>query len=79
MCNQTTAKTSVSLTQNCCSVNDFSGDLKAVLCIRIMLMRIRIRLITADADPDYDFLFDADPDADARDNQIPYCSLQKGR
>jgi hypothetical protein len=32
-----------------------------------------------DADPDSDFLFDADPDADARGNQIPYCSLQKGR
>jgi hypothetical protein len=32
-----------------------------------------------DADPDSDFLFNADPDADACGNQIPYCSLQKGR
>ncbi len=29
--------------------------------------------------PDSDYLFDADPDGDARGNQIPYCSLQKGR
>ncbi len=32
----------------------------------------------ADADPDSDYLFDADPDADAHNNQIPFCSLQKG-